>query len=663
MKISKKDQSFVLFLLSAIILLWFVIYFFSSILSRSLFNNSDNYRSIAGASSEWFNLSENLKPKDLKNRVILLDFWTYACVNCLHMIPEIKKLEEEFGDKLTVIGVHSGKFDNEKLSQNIKNAVIKYDISHPVVNDANLVTWNHFKVNAWPTLILLNPRGNVVKTYVGEIGSEKLKYDIKKQIKKYKFELNSDPLPITLEKNKIPGHILKFPSKLRFAKDFEYKNIPKIPAIFIANSAQNNILAVSLNGTILLKIGAGQEGFEDGTIASASFREPRGMLFKNNILYVADTKNHALRKVDFSKNQVTTLIGSGNKGPVISGSINADKAELNSPWDLEFFPDNSEIVIANAGTHQILKYNIAKNTLSPFIGNGQEDIIDGKYPNNATAQTSGLSTFAGKLYFVDSESSSLRVSDQNGEVKTLIGSGLFKFGYKNGSKETALMQHPTGVYADDTGIYIADSFNHVIRKYDLISKTLKEFSGTPEKSGASIGAKPSYNEPEAIISVLNKFYIADTNNNRIMVLDRAAETGSSLDVMPPLKMPKEGMLEYLPNLETIPTQKVKNDTELNLTLELDKGWKINESAPSFFNLVEVNDTEANLIANYDWNAIKSGSIKLPKLSTKHKYYLQGTIYYCEDKKNSICLIRSYEQQLQPVKIGGEENLKIKFIYY
>ena len=667
MNMTKKDKAFILLILSSIIVVWFSFSVISSLISKASFKSPDSYKLIAGnhQSEDWINLSRNLKPKDLNNRIILLDFWTYACVNCLHMVPEIKKLEEEFREELTVIGVHSGKFNNEKLLQSIKDAVIKYDIEHPVVNDEDLEIWEGFEVSAWPTLVLLNPNGDIDKVYRGEGNIDSIRKDIERLSKKFKYSLNTTPLPISLEKHKISGHILRFPSKLEYGRNFEYKTILKRPVLFISNSGKNNIIISSLSGEILLTIGSGERGFEDGDFDNATFNFPQGLLYKDGVLYVADTGNHALRKVNFKTGVVTTIAGSGARGFIISQSNDAKDVDLASPWDLEFFPDKSTIVIANAGTHQILKYDIKKNIISPFVGNGVENLIDGKLPDNALAQTSGLSTFSDKLYFVDSETSSLRVVDKKGEVKTLIGQGLFEFGYKNGSNKEALMQHPIGVFVDDTGAYIADTYNHVIRKYDLGNNELSDYSGSGEKGDDLVISKDktSYNEPEDVISILTKFYIADTNNDRIVVIDRNSGKVSLLNVMPPLKLPKEGLLEYLPNLEKIPAQKVKGDEEISLILKLKKGWKINELGPSFFNLVEVkNGEEATLISHSDWKSIKSGMIKLPKLSVDNEYYLQGTVYYCEDKMGALCLVNSYEQKLLPKKGSGKGEIVINFIY-
>lgn len=661
MVITKKDKKLILLVTSVIIVFWFFCLFISSIFSK-ITTGDTNLVNLTPAGSEWLNSARNIEADDLKNRVILVDFWTYACVNCLHMVPEIKKLEEEFGDRLTLIGVHSGKFDNEKLLISIRKAVLKYDIHHLVVNDSDFKIWNSFKVSSWPTMILLNAKGQIVKKYQGEVSSSQIAKDVKKLVKKYSFQLNNKALPIVLEKNKTVDHVLKFPSGIEFARNFSYKNIIKTNGLIVSNTGKNTILVTSMNGDTLLEIGSGTAGNADGDIANASFDAPRGLLFRDNILYVADTGNHLIRKVDFKAGKVTTIAGTKNKGLAVTSDNKALETNLSSPWDLEFFPDSNHIIISNAGTHQLLKFDIISGAISPFAGNGNEELIDGKYPENSLAQPSGLSAFGGNLYFVDSEASALRVVDKSGAVKTLVGRGLFDFGHKNGAAKEALMQHPVGLSADDTGVYIADTHNNIIRKFDLKTGQLNDFSGSGKGDGVGTRKNTNYDEPEAMVAVLDKFYIADTNNGRVVELNRGTGNSRLLDIIPPSKMPQEGLLEYLPNLAKIPSVVVKENSEVKLSFEMKKGWKINESAPSFFNLVEIKkEKQATLIASFDGDMIKSGSVALPKLSKKRTYYLQGTVYYCEDKTNALCLIKSYEQKLLPKK-SGDGQIKIEFIY-
>lgn len=661
MVISKKDKKLIILILSTIITLWFLGLIFSSIFAKVSFDSS-KVKIITENNSKWLNSSRKIESSDLKNRVILLDFWSYACVNCLNMIPEIKKLETEFGNRLTVIGVHSGKFNNEKNDESIKKAIIKNDVSHLVVNDSEFKIWNGFKISSWPTFVLIDAKGRVVKKYDGKISAEDLRKDIKKLISKYKYRLNNERLPIVLEKNRVVDYILKFPGEIIFAQNFSYKNINKANVLIIANTGKNKILVTNLNGNILLEIGSGDVGFDDGDFYSASFNSPRGLLFKNNNLYIADTSNHALRKINFTDGKVSTLIGNGKRGEVVKQSDRADKISLSSPFDLAFFPDKNNIVISNSGTNQLLKYNTSSNTVTPFAGNGSKGLINGAYPNNSLAQPSGLSSYGEQLYFVDAESSSLRSISKSGVVKTLIGNGLSEFGYKGGKKDEALMQHPVGIIAFDKEIYIADTHNHAIRRYNIKTGELSTYSGGERGDNINGGKRTQYDEPEAITYFADRFYIVDSNNNRIVEIAKNNGGAKILNILPAQKLPADYLLEYLPNLETLPSDDVQSVGNVKLIFNLKKGWKINDEAPSFFNLVEIkNKKEANLIASFNDMQIKSGSVKLPNISDKNTYYLQGTVYYCQDKANALCLVKSYEKKLIPSLVGATE-IKINFQY-
>jgi thiol-disulfide isomerase/thioredoxin len=658
MKLNHKDKSLLLFIFALLVVLWAIFSFFSNIFFFATSGISDLKKLSVVQDKKWLNVSRPLENSDLKDRLILLDFWSYSCVSCIQNLPEIKKLEEQFGTKLTVIGIHSGQFANEKDPVAIKKALIRYDISHPVIDDSDLKIWNSFEVKALPTLVLINPRGNIVKTYVEE-DLENIKSDIKHFISKYKFQVNREPLPILPEKFNTIGNVLSFPTKLEYASDFSYKS-RHLPVIFISNSGQNSIVASSLSGEMILKIGSGKRGFEDGSFDVASFNSPQGIAYRSGKLYVADFGNNALREIDFKDGVLRTLIGSGIRGDIISEDADAKDVNLASPTDVEFF--KNELAISNSATHQILSYNIKNNMVSAIAGNGSKGAADGKYPENSLAQTSDMSAFGKKLYFVDASSSALRVLNENGEVETLLGGNLEKSGHENGSKDKALLQHPLGVLADDTGVYISDSYNHKIRKYDFSSKQIRDLVG--KNRGDKIGSSSTseFDEPEGMIAVLDRFYLADSNNNRIVVLSRGSFSTDLLNVMPPLKLPKEGFLQYLPNLQKSEDVEVKSDAELSIKIDLKDGWKINEDGPSFVNLLELTKSnEANLVSSFDWHAVKSREMKLSKLKDGKTYILQGSIYYCENKQNALCYIKSYEQKIIPSS-SGEGQILIKLGY-
>ncbi|HET9526031.1 MAG TPA: thioredoxin family protein, partial [Pyrinomonadaceae bacterium] len=118
--------------------------------------------------SGWLNTDKPLSLAALKGKVVLLDFWTYGCINCIHIIPDLKKLEAKYPNQLVVIGVHSAKFQNEKETENIRRIILRYEIEHPVYNDSEYAVWQSYGVRAWPTQVLIDPAGYVIGGVSGE---------------------------------------------------------------------------------------------------------------------------------------------------------------------------------------------------------------------------------------------------------------------------------------------------------------------------------------------------------------------------------------------------------------------------------------------------------------------------------------------------------------
>ena len=110
----------------------------------------------------WLNAAKEYSIKDFRGKFVLLDFWTFGCINCQHILPDLKRLEEEYPEELVVIGVHSAKFDAEKSSETLRKAIQKFGIKHPVINDADYNIWRHYAINAWPTIVLIDPDGKII---------------------------------------------------------------------------------------------------------------------------------------------------------------------------------------------------------------------------------------------------------------------------------------------------------------------------------------------------------------------------------------------------------------------------------------------------------------------------------------------------------------------
>lgn len=580
--------------------------------------------------SGWLNTSRALKGEDLAGRIILVDFWTYCCINCMQIIPDLHKIEQQFGDKITVIGVHSAKFANEKDSENIRSAVLRYNIEHPVVNDKDFKIWNGFGVHAWPTLLLIGQDGLVKNVYSGEGNSAQITADIEKLIAKGNYR--TDKLPLDLEKTKVKPSLLAFPSRLETGK---YKGEK---TLFISNSGKNEILAVDTNGKILASF-------------KGDFNKPQGMLYdESGKLYVADTGNHKVKLIDLANGDVTTVAGTGQRGNSSDpGDAPANQVALASPWDLEFYPDDKHVVIANAGTHQLWSYDVKHNRLKIIAGSGSESLEDGKYPENALAQPSGVSESGGKLYFVDSETSSLRVLD-DGEVKTLIGTGLFDFGYQEGKRGHGLLQHPLSLLASPERIFISDTYNHSIRVYDVKTGELKNFLGNGKRNSPG----SMLNEPNDIIDFNGALYIANTNDNNILKYSQVEDKLSDFIISDESKataaVPSVApdKATELPNL--IESKPVKLAAGAELQLVLKSGWHINAEAPSSLRLFRKNTAGYEQVQQFDKDAIAKLKFTLPVILGE--YLLQGTVYHCADKAGSQCLINSINQE---IGIGKGQN--------
>lgn len=592
----------------------------------------------------WLNTSRALKAEDLKGRIVLIDFWTYCCINCMHIFPDLKALEREFGTDLTVVGVHSAKFDNEKDRENIRSAILRNELEHPVVDDADFKIWKHFGVNSWPTLVLIDPNGNVDLALSGEGHLNEVRGYIRALVDKYQGQLPQTPLPLELEKLKAPDSTLHFPSKLVYVPEFD-----GAPALFISDSNHNRVVGVRpSSGQIFLSVGDKHSaGFSDGSFSDSRFNHPQGLAYRNGLIYVADLENHALRLIDLKEKHVSTLAGQGKPGSLRAPeNAPALSTSLSSPWDLAFLDDNT-LAIAMAGTHQIWTYDVAHKTLNVLAGSGVENIEDGPAKESALAQTSGLSKQGERLYFVDAETSSLRYLEKD-QVHTLIGSGLFNFGFKDGLANEARLQHPLGLYATDgKTIYIADSYNHSIRSYDLATRKLSTLAGDG-KRGRTDGAfaKARFNEPNSILLENNHLLVADTNNHAIRVLDLKTRRVSTLDVKDSPTSNKRQISETLPNLIHAPDVSLAANREIAVKLSLPNDWKINEAAPSFVALFQMTSKGPELVSQWEKAKLKTKSVRLPALKSETQYRLQGTFYYCKEKENSLCLIESHDQTLK-----------------
>ncbi|KAI3944972.1 hypothetical protein MKW92_051069 [Papaver armeniacum] len=612
---------------------------------------------------DWINTAPLQLRKDLKGKVVLLDFWTYCCINCMHVLPDLDYLEKKYKDKpFTVVGVHSAKFDNEKDLEAIRNAVLRYDITHPVVNDGDMYLWRELGVSSWPTFAIVSPNGKLLAQIAGEGRRKDLDDLVEAALLFYgeKEILDSTPLPLTLEKDNDPRLLtspLKFPGKL--AVDLLNNRL------FIADSNHNRIVVTDLEGNFIVQIGStGEEGLQDGTFDNATFNRPQGLAYnpRKNCLYVADTENHALREIDFVNELVKTLAGNGTKGSDYKGGRKGTTQLLNSPWDVCFDSTSEMVYIALAGQHQIWEHNTLDGVTRAFSGDGYERNLNG--PNSSSssfAQPSGISLYPGKMeiYVADSESSSVRVLDlKTGGTKLLAGGdpvfsdNLFKFGDHDGVGSDVLLQHPLGVLcAKDGQVYVADSYNHKIKRLDPTSKRVVTLAGTGcagFKDGSALSAQLS--EPAGLVDAGNgRLLIADTNNSEIRYIDLNDQDPKLLTlelkgVQPPTKKPRS--LKRLRRRSSADTKSITVDGgssaegNLHLKLSVPEGYHFSKEARSKFT-VELEPENSVVIEPLDGTLSPDGSASLhfkrPSTSPAvGRIYCK--VYYC--KEDEVCLYQS-----------------------
>ena len=430
----------------------------------------------------------------------------------MHVFPQLRKLEEKFAREVTVVGVHSAKFTAEKETENLRRAVLRYDIQHPVVNDRDFQVWREYTVRAWPTLMFIDPIGKIIGKHEGEIALDAFEKLISDIIEEYDAQglIQRSELNFKLEKEKEWERALSFPGKI--LADSESGRL------YIADSNHNRIVVTDLNGKALDVIGSGQQGFTDGAFKSSAFYDPQGMALSGDELYVADTKNHAIRKVDLVNQEVTTIAGTGEQAKVFHEGGAGTLAAINSPWDIEIIGD--KIYIAMAGFHQLWVMDLKLNEIRPFAGSGRERIEDGLLLSAALAQPSGIVSNGMKLYFTDSETSAVRSAELNsdGSVASIVGQDLFTFGDVDGTGDEVRLQHPLGIDIEAGSIYITDTYNNKIKRIDPDTRKASSLLGSG-KPGHTDGPADTakFHEPGGISVDAGNIYIADTNNHAIRV--------------------------------------------------------------------------------------------------------------------------------------------------
>lgn len=614
--------------------------------------------------TEWLNTAQPIDMKDLKGKIVILDFWTFCCINCMHILPDLAFLEEKYPNQIVVIGIHSAKFNNEKDSRNIRDAIVRYEIKHPVVNDSEMVLWRKFGTQAWPTVAIIDPEGKFVGAQSGE-GHRDLLDAVITQLIKYhraKGTLDETPLLFESEASRIQPTALRYPGKV-LADEASQR-------VFIADSNHNRIVVASMSGELLDMIGNGRIGTADGAYDVAEFNRPQGMALVGKTLFVADTENHLLRSIDLETKSVTTLAGTGRQGSLgfVSGKLR--ESPLNSPWSIAHV--DGTLYIAMAGPHQVWSHTLGGETINVYAGTGREDVINGPLTTCAFAQPSEIvPSRDGKfLYLVDSEGSAVRrlPTGGKGRVTTIAGTSelprgqsLFAFGFEDGAGAQARFQHPLGIAVYEDSLVVADSYNHALRQIEKSSGKVQTIAGN---GSAGNSLQPLLlSEPGGLSVSGSSLYVADTNNHQIVVLDLKTKESRLLEVrgLTPPSPPKAAEVRDTSGAIAIDAKTVAAGKQLSVqvNLAIPAGYKLNDLAPVTWEVFTdaeqvivpaetLGEREEAVVADN----VASFDIPMTGESAMASIYVRVSYGYCGMGENALCRLASATWRV-PVKTEAD----------
>ncbi len=567
----------------------------------------------------WLNTDRPLRLSDeLKGHVVVLDFWTYCCINCMNILPDLEYLEEKYkNEPFVVIGVHSAKFTNESERQSIRNAMLRYGIHHPVVIDDAMGLWQRYTVHGWPSFIVIGTDGRIVGQSSGEGKRQLLDTTVAQALKearvsgtlaKSKFFINTEAAAPAASGLSFPGKVLAVGPKPSDGGASGW--------IFIADSSHNRVVAASLPdatgaATVRFIAGTGEPGFAYGGASVAKFHDPQGLAWnpQSSTLFVADRNNHSIRSLHVVSGiagwtaQVETLVGSGKQGRDRKGGGAGSEQSLNAPWDLTLSQDGKTLYVAMAGPHQLWRIDTTSRKTEALVGSGVENIADGSFQAAALAQPSGLalSTDGTRLYFADSEVSAIRYADLKSKaVHTIFGSGLFDFGDRDGTGVAVKFQHPLGVtvFASPSGdnLLVADTYNHKIKLIESLdtAPTVQTFAGVPRKSAAAAEVL-RLDEPGGLSLAGSMLFVADTNHNRIVMLDTNSKSPNRgwrevmLTGLTSRPMPLAAQISTEGAIPATLAAKPGSDLMLTLNVSLPLGEHPNAEAPTSIRVTALGD--------------------------------------------------------------------------
>jgi streptogramin lyase len=447
------------------------------------------------AGLDWVNVDAPPRLADLRGRVVLLWFWSYDAVNCWNLMPALRQLEDKYHDGLSVFGVHCPKYPAQCEPGALLRAVNRHGLRHPVAGDPAFRMWQDYRIEAWPSVALIDAEGGLAAVFAGEGRQAEIDACIAQLLDEAAARDLRVFAPAPQVARPEPPQALAFPAGL----------LVDAQTLYVADSGHHCVLECDLDGRVRRRFGSGNAAFVDGEAGVACFHDPRGLARRGDALYVADRGNHAVRRIDLRRGRVDTVLGTGRAGRSRPQAADPRATALNTPLALAVAGD--DLFVAVAGQHQLWRLDLAAGTVSVFAGGGEPGLADGALAVARLAQPSGLAVLGRHLLVADAASSALRLLDlDHRQMRTVVGRGLYEFGDVSGVRDGVRLQNPLAVAVDPHGVaWVADSYNHAIKRVDC-------------RSGATQALHLVYplHEPAAVALAGERLWIANTNRHEIV---------------------------------------------------------------------------------------------------------------------------------------------------
>jgi DNA-binding beta-propeller fold protein YncE len=410
----------------------------------------------------WFNADVPVSLAEQLGRVVLLDFCSFSSVACRQSLADLDYLRNRYRKDLVILGVHSPRYPGETGAMHLRQSINHYRVAYPVVHDPELRLWHAYGIRNRPTQVLIDRDGYLVGALSGTGKRDRLEQVIRYQCGKRSTIPPRPVRPSMFARAPAATGTLSFPGRIVLSES----------KLFIADSGHNRILVASRSGAVQRQYGSASEGFLDGNGESAAFNNPQGMVLADDFLYVADSGNHAIRRIHIRTDEVDTIAGNGKPGTRTPATPGAPVSySLRFPMDLAM--KDGTLYIAMAGANQIWRLSLVSSRIEVFSGTGEAGLVDGPAGRAAFAQPSGLTLLGQSLYVTDADAGAVRSVDlATGAVTTLVGSRLFGYGNRDGTGTAALLQYPLDIAVDPHHrmLWIADTYNNKIRSIGLDSR-------------------------------------------------------------------------------------------------------------------------------------------------------------------------------------------------